>query len=520
MNKKNKKITIFAAGILVASVLIALLAAVIQPVGSFGMGLISFASLSLIVFSVLIWIWRQAGGGKHLFWIMAAAFLLRFLLGVLLTWGLPRFGYDQEVQNSGYLYADAFTRDGYAWQLASSGESLFKAFGDEFMADQYGGLLALSALVYRIFSSGAHRPLLMVLISAGAAAAGIPFLWHAIKRLLESKTAWISAWILALFPESLILGASQMREPLLISLFSISFWSMLRILDRHVNWKTILGAVIGVLGLLLISFRMAIPIFAVLIIWAWIELRSTQPHKINKVLSALIILIGVAAITALSWQWLRSAMHWDLLQTYVASGWIQYLFESLPVWMRSPFIIIYGIFQPLLPAAIADPAPWIWRTIGILRGVGWYAVLPLLAYASLRVWKIENPTKKRVMILLILAIWGWVVLASIRAGGDQWDNPRYRTIFLPWMSMAAAWAVMWSKEKIDPWLKRILLVEGIFLLIFSQWYLSRYYNWFAKLPFGWMLALIVFLSVAVVVGGWIWDRTKERKFNSNSQKNS
>lgn len=509
IQKRNTLVT--AAGVLSAPIFVSLLAVFSQPTGAYGKGFFSFFLLSVLFFTILIWIWRQAGSSKHLIWLMAAAFFLRFLLGIFFTWALPLFGYDQEVQNSGYLYADAFTRDGYAWQLASSGESLLKAFGDEFMADQYGGLLALSALVYRLFSPVAHRPLLMVIVGAGAAASGIPFFWYAVKRFLGSKTASISTWIMVLFPESLILGASQMREPLLISLFAVSFWSVLRLLDRRKDWKTILGSLIGVLGLLLISFRMALPIIAVLLIWAAIQWQSGRETNTKKPLFYMILLFGVGAVAALSWQWLRSAMHWDLLQTYVASGWIQYLFESLPEWMRSPFIIIYGIFQPLLPAAIADPAPWIWRVVGIVRGIGWYALLPYLVFASLRVWKIEDRTKKKLMIWLLAAIWGWVVLASIRAGGDQWDNPRYRTNFLPWMSIAAAWAVLWAKDKKDTWLWQILAVEGVFLLVFTHWYLSRYYNWFAKLPFGWMLALIVVASLLIIVVGWLWDRSKKEK---------
>jgi len=148
--------------------------------------------------------------------------------------------------------------------------------------------------------------------------------------------------------------------------------------------------------------------------------------------------------------------------------------------------------------------------VGILRGIGWYALLPYLVFASLRVWEIEDSTKKKLMIWLLAAIWGWVVLASIRAGGDQWDNPRYRTIFVPCMSIAAAWAVLWAKDKKDAWLWRILAVEGVFLLVFTHWYLSRYYNWFAKLPFGWMLILIIGVSSMILVGGWLWDRAKTR----------
>jgi hypothetical protein len=511
MSKNFQRTIPHVAAILVVAVLIGLIIPWIQPAGKFGNAFLSTFLLSGLILSVLYVIWHEAGGGRQLLWLMITAFFLRLVLGVFFAWGLPRFGYEEEVQLSGYFFADAFTRDGYAWQLASSGESLLKAFGNEFMADQYGGLLALSALVYRVFSPDTHRPLLMVIVSAGAAAAGIPFLLSAARKRFGSRVAWISAWILALYPESLILGASQMREPFLITLFAISFWSMLRGLDRQINWKTIAGMIVGVLGLALISFRVAIPVLGVLLIWACLEWHSRITQKKSLIIFWVAVGLSLIGIVTVSWGWLRSAMHWDLVQTYVASGWMQYLFENLPLWVRTPFIIIYGIFQPLLPAAIADPAPWIWRVVGILRGAGWFAILPFLAYTGFRVWKIGDKNKKRLLMWLIFAVWGWILLASIRAGGDQWDNPRYRTIFLPWMSIAAAWGIVWAREQKDRWLGRLLIVEGIFLLFFTHWYLGRYYNIFSKLPFWQMIALILILSLAVVAGGWFWDRSQKKK---------
>ncbi len=54
-------------------------------------------------------------------------------------------------------------------------------------------------------------------------------------------------------------------------------------------------------------------------------------------------------------------------------------------------------------------------------------------------------------------------------------------------------------------------MEGIFLLFFISWYMSRYYNLLTRLPFNTMLVLIIILSLVVLVGGAVWDWSRERK---------
>ena len=204
------------------------------------------------------------------------AFMLRILLGIFLTWALPRFGYAEQVQQAGYYYADAFTRDGQAWHLAGSGLSLWRVFNREFMSDQYGGLLFLSGLIYRLFSPDAHRPYLMILMSAGASALGIPFLISAIQKKFSNQTALIAGWIVCLFPDSLLLGASQMREPYLISLFAVSFWAVVRLVEQKVDWKSLVGLALGVTGLFLFSYRVALPVLGALLVWEWVADRYSS----------------------------------------------------------------------------------------------------------------------------------------------------------------------------------------------------------------------------------------------------
>src|SRR5678816_2840290 len=122
------------------------------------------------------------------------------------------------------VFTDAHRRDDEAWKLAYSSRFILEAFSKKFAYDQYGGLLAFSAFVYRYLSPDAHRPLMLILLSAIVAALGIPFLWRAVNQIFGEKVAWASTWIFALYPESILLGASIMREPYLLTFSAMALY--------------------------------------------------------------------------------------------------------------------------------------------------------------------------------------------------------------------------------------------------------------------------------------------------------
>src|SRR6266508_2040292 len=64
----------------------------------------------------------------------------------------------------------------------------------------------------------------MVLFSAFFAALGVPFLWKAVSQVFGEKVAWASTWIFALYPESILIGASAMREPYLLTFSAFALW--------------------------------------------------------------------------------------------------------------------------------------------------------------------------------------------------------------------------------------------------------------------------------------------------------
>jgi hypothetical protein len=211
--------------------------------------------------------------------------------------------------------------------------------------------------------------------------------------------------------------------------------------------------------------------------------------------------------------WLRLTVKWDAYQLERDSGWIQKLFDEMPEWMRLPFVAAYGILQPVLPAALVAPTVAIWKVIYILRGVGWYVLLPMLvlsfgAAAGERSKKKRAERSRSIILWLSLVVWTWILLAALRGGGDSWDNPRYRTIMFMWEAILAGYVWVWWRETRNVWFMRVVICEIVFLLVFTQWYASRYFHWGGQLPFMLMIGLIVFLWVAILGVGWWFDKKR------------
>jgi hypothetical protein len=289
---------------------------------------------------------------------------------------------------------------------------------------------------------------------------------------------------------------------------------------NHTTWLWLAGSL---LGMLLFSPGVVIAALLGLGVWAW--LREKERHiswwwvgGVGMVVVLAALLLGEVVGGALQVpggpianlvNWLRISINLGAFQTELNSGWLQTTFSVLPEALHLPFITAYGIAQPVLPAAIADPAVWPMRALGILRGLGWYALLPFLLYSLRSIWKLADKKERLAWLWLWLASWAWIIISAARAGGDQWDNPRYRVILLLFQAALAAQALTWQRLTRDRWLGRILEVEGVFLVLFGYWYFSRYtdlglkiYNIFI------VFTAIVVISSAVLIAGLLWDRQR------------
>jgi hypothetical protein len=481
-----------------AAIIGALLAGIASP-GAFWQGWLPAGLLLALGVFALLSAWQWAGAGRALGWMVAAAFLTRLVIGMTLSLAMPLYGHDEPEQNAGYHFRDAYHRDQQAWALATSQQPLLASFGQEFTSDQYGGLLTLSALVYRYLSPDMHRPYLILILSAFITALGVPFFWQAVRLRWGEAIAGLAGWCLALYPDGIFFGSSQMREPFLLGLSAIAFWGV--VAWAQTRRAALLALGLSLAGMALISSRVVLAVLAVIAVWFFLE--QIAPHStLWRRLGWALLGAGALAILLVSWEWFRTAAHWDLLVKELSSGWVQKIVEESGQVIRLPFIVAYGLAQPVLPAAVAVPGIPLWKTIVILRALGWYLLAPLLIYSFFTVWRAPGKDR-RVLIWLAALVLAWLVISSARAGGDMTDNPRYRSMFLPWMALLAAWGLRYAWLNRDAWLARWLVVEGIFLAYFTSWYLSRYYHLWGRLPFWSMVIQILALSGLVLSSGWL-----------------
>jgi len=502
--------------------------------GSWVLGFFSFTLIFLLLIVLLKITHSWSNAGKTLGIMIALAFFLRLAVGVTLHLALPIYGHGDEDDRAGYVFTDAHKRDDQAWTLAASDRFVVDAFSEKYASDQYGGLLAFNTLIYRYFSPDAQRPLLLIVVSAFFAALGIPFLWKAVRQVFGEKVAWASAWIFALYPESILLGASAMREPYLLTFSALALWGFVHLFYHaepsgaltprsRSGW---LWLALGLLGMLLVSPVVALVTIVIFGGWIFFTNEGRELSWKGILAVAVVFILGLFLLSSslnrssqfdatsplhVINDWLRLAVKWDAYQLERDSGWVQKIFDEGPSWIRLPFIAIYGIAQPVLPATIIHPTKLIWTILGFLRGLGWYVMLPLLILSFVAATGQTSGKTRNLILWLSLLVILWVMLAAIRGGADLWDNPRYRTILFMWQAILAGYVWVWWWDTRNPWLPRVILMEVLFLLIFTQWYASRYYHWGGQLPFAVMMALILGLWGLVLGIGWWQDRKNAGK---------
>jgi hypothetical protein len=528
--------------ILPASLALGACLAFIQA-GSWLIGFISFFFLFFLFFSLLKFFFSWANGGHTLAWIIAFAFFLRLGIGVAIHVSLPVYGHNDEDDRAGYVFTDAHRRDNQAWKLAISEYPVIGAFREQYGSDQYGGLLAFNTFVYRYFSPDAQRPLMLILLSAFFAALGIPFFWKAVNQVFREKVAWASTWIFALYPDSLLLGASAMREPYLLTFNAFVLWGFVHrfyrfeespsisklsdlsnLLKDRIGWMWI---ALGLLGMLLVSPAVALITIIVFAGWLFFSSERREISWRGIVAIAVMFVLGLFFLSSslnrsgqfmatsplnVINNWFQAAVKWDAYQLERDSGWVQKIFDESPRWIRLPFVSIYGIFQPILPATIVRPTILIWKLIVLPRTLAWYAMLPMLILSFAAAAAQDSKKMRNLLLWLSLLTWILILLAALRGGADLWDNPRYRTIFFVWQSIVAGYVWVWWRETHNVWFARIILMELVFLLIFTQWYASRYFHWGGQLPFAVMVALILGLwGVILAIGVW-----RDKRSGANS----
>lgn len=516
-NLVRNSVFIIIGGIVTAG----LLSWVSNGFGSFE-GVWSFSLLVLIgIFaSILVWNWLNTEELPALaVWVFIGAVLLRLLAGSFWYILLPEYGYDNPVNNAGYVMSDAYERDVVAWRLGTSDRPLLDAFTSHQAVDQYGGLLFLSALIYRVLGGEQHYHLMIIVMTAFASGLAVWFTWAFARRLWDRRIAAYAAVGVALYPEAILLGSSQMREAITITLTAAALYGLARFLkDREMAGLFWIGSAL-ILSLPL-SYLFTATLIAALALFAigYGQMRMLRDWRfwvgilvMGAVVLGVITIFGERLYPGIDSrnpllilkEWIAAAGRWQVYFSERGSGWIQKVFESTPEWTHMLILLGYGIARPFLPAAILDRSNDLWWAIAIWRAVGWTLLLPFLVYAPLRA--LQRQKGRRMAVVISAIVWLIILLASYRGGGDLWDNPRYRLSFLSLQAVLAAWAWTGMRDKPDPWFRRVVILVVSMIAWFIPWYARRY------LPFPWYvvdvfrtLGLGIISGAILMILDWAW----------------
>ncbi|MFM8320794.1 MAG: hypothetical protein ACKOC5_07745, partial [Chloroflexota bacterium] len=126
----------------------------------------SIVAVGALSLGILALGWRLLAEERPPLWLgklLLLAAALHLFAGMLWMGLLPRYGHGNQAERQGYVMGDAYARDNVAWRLARSNEPLISAFTDNRRVDQYGGLLFLSAAVYRYLGADFHQPMLVLM---------------------------------------------------------------------------------------------------------------------------------------------------------------------------------------------------------------------------------------------------------------------------------------------------------------------------------------------------------------------
>ena len=473
-----------------------------------------------LFFLLLIYLIQKSEVTKFLTWVVGISLFLRLGLGLITTENLIDWGYDQEPYQSGYLFKDAYSRDNQAWDLAISDQPIWAAFSNDFFTDQYGGLLALSSLIYRLFTPDAHFQINIIFFVTMINVIGILFLALGLREKNKdigfSPSSKIIILIFSFYPDAVLFSASQMREPILLGISACLFWIIHK--QKIKIWNRFALFSLFSIFLLLISLKIGIFIIFSFLIWMLFQPYRKQIKVLNSKIIILPVIVIVIIALFFSSKWILEAGKWDALLLERNSGFVQYIVSIIGSRYRLLFASIYGLFQPVLPAALIEPSKLFWKILNSLRALGWYLMIPILVYGIVYFFR-ENEKFKKFEYLFI---WSfsvfWIILSSIRAGGDMWDNPRYRLSFLIFIAYIIGVAFYHGWKTKDHWLTRIFIAELVFVLFFLQWYISRYTGLFENLTFFQMVFVLSIIFGIILITGILKEVKIHKLINEIKEK--
>lgn len=234
----------------------------------------------------------------------------------------------------------------------------------------------------------------------------------------------------------------------------------------------------------------------VAVIGIWLAWKQIAPDGITNPLALV------------NW-WFREAARWQAYFVKRSSPLIRRIFNTTPDWVNTPILLGYGVLQPFLPGALLDQGFPIWKGIAIWRAISWTLLLPFLIVAPVVLWGLKE--KRRLAMGLVLVVWMGILIAALRSGGDLWDNPRYRVVFISLQAVLAAWVWYVQRGSRNPWLKRVIFGLAIILLWFIPWYLQRRHLIYWPIDNVFVTLACGFITVMLLYVGLSWRGRRKRR---------
>jgi hypothetical protein len=475
---------------------------------NFASFLLPVIAFSALVAAALRWLAPGAGQGAWLRRWVWIALVVRVASVAFWPVALRAWGYRSPEQQAGFIATDAYNASQLAWDRAQSDTPAISAFARGH-GDNTGGITFLAVVAYRAFSPDFQRPMILGLLASSFTALTVLAAYHLASLHALPSVAKGAAIIAALYPEAVIIGSAHLQQGYLALLLGFMLWGVsaawvstgrqspdvqapLFALSRRAGVILALGALIVMMG---VSLQFGILAAGVLLLAAvWLaDWRTTAGRVLLGVLAAVVVALPLLHFLSeaelipdslnllmIQWKFLFGQAWTEFDRMLAAPG--TDLFESLMVRMpRSLAFVVagcYGLLQPVLPAAIGyrnveQAGGGIWQVLGLLRASGWYILLPLLVYGGSAA--LRRIRERRFDTFAALLFWIVAAVASYRALGDQWDNPRYRLFVLVPMAFLAAWGFVRWRQTRSPWLGRIAVPFALSCVVMTAWYVARYW---------------------------------------------
>jgi hypothetical protein len=437
---------------------------------------------------------------KCSWWALGArlAFLTLAPIAMLL------WGYASNRDLKGLVQLDAINAVDTAWNAAQPGNSLIDAF-HRAPGDNTGGITTLGVVAFRLLSPDVERTLLLGLFASVLTSLTVIAVYRLGRGLFSPGVAKVAALIAAVFPEAVMIGSSHQQLGYMTLLFSMGLLALAGVirnadpvpgdpgLPSRRNSAILLAVMIALS--FLVGYQFAVlGVMGGTAVAVWLSDPKQRIGRIvwigaGAVVAVLVVLRVLSAFDIIPSAWdvlfkqyrFLYSQAWEEFDKLKYAGGGDFFQTVLLTMEKGPAFIlaaVYGLARPALPAAIgyritSAQGGFFWQLLNIYRSLGWYILLPVLLYGTLK--SLRGILSRKPETILMLIFWVVALVGSYRAFGDEWDNPRYRLFALAPMALLAAWAWINQREQKDLWFMRIVIPFAVATVSLTVWYILRDY---------------------------------------------